>query len=84
MIKNKRKWDILPQEKRESSIEEIIAFFEKERSEEIGIIAAEEILDFFLQNIGNHVYNKGIEDSRDIFKKRLNDTEIDLDLLIKK
>ncbi len=84
MSKVKRKWDLLPEGRRRACAEEIITFFEKERDEEIGVIAAEEILDFFLQNVGNHIYNKGIEDSRGTFNKKFIDAEIDLDLLIKK
>ena len=48
----KRKWDLLPKEKRKSCIDEIITFFKQKRDEEIGVIAAEDILGFFLQDIG--------------------------------
>jgi uncharacterized protein (DUF2164 family) len=80
----KRKWDLLPKEKRKSSIDEIITFFKQERGEALGIIAAEDILDFFLQDIGTEIYNKGVEDSKELLKKQFEDLEIDLDLLLNK
>ena len=36
----------------------MIHFFEKEREMEIGMIAMEDILNFFLQNVGGMIYNK--------------------------
>jgi uncharacterized protein (DUF2164 family) len=80
----KRKWDLLTKEKRKSCINELITFFKQERNEEIGIIAAEDILDFFLQNAGESIYNKAVVDSRELAKKRFEDLEIDLDLLLNK
>jgi uncharacterized protein (DUF2164 family) len=77
----KRKRDVLSKERRKSCIEEIIPFFKKERNEEIGIIAAGDILDFFLQVIGPDLYNKGVEDSKNLLKGRLEDLEFDLEAL---
>jgi len=80
----KRKWDLLSKEKRKSFLDEIITFFKQKRNEELGIIAAEDILDFFLQNTGEDIYNKGVEDSKNLLKKRFDDLEVDLDLLLNK
>jgi len=80
----KRKWDLLPKAKRKSLIEEIITFFKQERDEKLGVIAAEDILDFFLQNMAEDIYNKGVEDSKELLKKRFEDLEVDLDLLLNK
>ncbi len=80
----KRKWDLLPKEKRKKCIEEIITFFKQKRNEELGIIAAEDILDFFLENIGANIYDKGVEDSKELLKKQFENLEIDLDLLLNK
>lgn len=80
----KRKSDPLSKEKRKSSIEEIITFFHQTRNEEIGVIAAEDILDFFLQNIGPDIYNKGVEDSKKLLKTQFENLEVDLDLLLNK
>jgi len=80
----KRKWDILPKAKRKACIDEIIAFFSQERDEEIGIIAAEDVLDFFLQEIGTDIYNKGVEDSRELLRNQFENLDINLDLLLNK
>jgi len=77
-----RKWDMIPKEKRQTLIKEIITFFKDERDEEIGMIAAEDILDFFLKNTAEDIYNKGVEDSKKLLKERFNDIEVDLDLLL--
>ena len=78
----KRKWDLLTKEKREGSIKEIIHHFKIEKDEDIGVIAAGDFLDFFLQSIGEDIYNKGIKDSKNILKQRFEDLDVDLDLLI--
>lgn len=78
----KRKWDLLTKEKRRICIDEIITFFKQKRDEEIGIIAAEDVLDFFLQNIGTDIYNKGVEDSKNLLKRQFEDLEVDLNLLL--
>lgn len=78
----KRKWDLLPKEKRKACIDEIITFFKQKRDEKIGIIAAEDVLDFFLQNIGTNIYNKGVEDSKNLLKRQFEDLEVDLNLLL--
>ena len=54
----------------------IIDYFEAERDEQIGIITAEDMLNFFLEEIAKDIYNKGIEDSRKIIQERLNLTTI--------
>lgn len=73
----------LQKEERNKIISEIQNFFYEERDEEIGIIAAEEVLEFFLQNIGGMVYNKALDDAKEWFSKRLDETSIDYDVLYK-
>ena len=80
--KIKRQWDMLSDAKRESSINEIIRFFAEKRDEEIGVIAAEEVLDFFLQMTSRDIFNSGVRSSQAILKQRFEDLDIDLDLLI--
>ncbi len=83
MEKIKRSWDVISSEKRKIIIEEMIIFFRKERNQDIGMIGAEQILDFFLQNVGLELYNKGIEDSKQLLKSRFEDLELDMDILLK-
>ncbi|HBI25269.1 MAG: hypothetical protein UT41_C0003G0037 [Candidatus Wolfebacteria bacterium GW2011_GWC2_39_22] len=66
------------------ALKAITAFFQDERDEEIGIIAAGEILDFFLQTIGDDVYKKAVGDVKKLLKERMDDLDIELDLLTEK
>ena len=57
-------------------------FFERERDEKIGLIAAEEILNFFLQSVGGKLYNMGIEDAKKALENRVDELKFDLDDLM--
>lgn len=41
----------------------IVAYFAKERDEELGELASELVLDFFITELGPSIYNQGVEDS---------------------
>ncbi len=82
MVNIQRKWDVLAKEKRESLIKEIITYFKLEQNQEIGILAAEDILDFFLQAFGEEIYNKAIDDSKKTVREGFENLEVDLDLLL--
>ena len=82
MSKAKRIWERLSDEEKRSANEELILFFENERDEKIGIIAAEEIINFFLQTVGSKLYNKGVTDSRKVLNNRMEELNYDLDDLI--
>ncbi|RKD33916.1 DUF2164 domain-containing protein [Thermohalobacter berrensis] len=68
-------------EEKNKLLKEIQDFFYEERDEEIGIIAAEKILDFYIENLGTIIYNKALDDARVWFNKRLEDIEIDYNML---
>ena len=68
-------------EEKQILIKEIQNFFYEEREEQIGIIAAENALGFFIENLGNRIYNKALDDARVWFSKRMEDVGIDYDLL---
>jgi CubicO group peptidase (beta-lactamase class C family)/uncharacterized protein (DUF2164 family) len=74
---------ILTREEKNKLINEIQAFFEEERNEEIGIIAAEAVLEFFLENLGTFMYNKSLDDAKTWFSKRMEDIEVDFGMLYK-
>ena len=82
MAKVKRNWERLSDGERKSVIEDLILFFENERDEKIGIIAAEEVLNFFLMTVGNKLYNKGIDDAKKVLKNRYEELQFDLDDLL--
>lgn len=76
----KNKFDLTP-EAREKYINEIIGFFQTERGEEIGIIAAGNVLDFVLELVGTEIYRKGISDSKNLIKQKLLDLDLELSSL---
>ena len=79
----KREWDTLSKEERNSAIENIIAFYVTDRGEEMDIIGAGDILDFFIIHIAPVIYNKAIEDARELFKKQSDDTDLELNIMKK-
>ncbi len=84
MAETRRAWDVLSEEMRKECIRDITSFFKKEHDEDIGIIAAENLLDHFLQIVGLDMYNKGVDDAKQFLKNRFEDAEIDMDVLLKK
>lgn len=78
----KRTWERLSDEEKNLAKEELILFFENERNEKIGVVAAEEIINFFLQSIGSKLYNKGINDAKKVLRNRVDELNYDLDDLI--
>lgn len=58
-------------------VDEIMTYFERERDEEIGIIASEDILEFFIDTLGKFIYNKALDDSMVWFKNRMENIESD-------
>lgn len=78
MTRAKRKWERLSDEERQKVKEEMILFFENERDEKIGLIAAEEILNFFLQSAGSSLYKKGVADAKKAMETRIEDLTFDL------
>jgi uncharacterized protein (DUF2164 family) len=78
----RKSWDRLPENEKDHVKNQLIRFFEKELDEEIGVIAAESILNFFLQEVGPTLYNQGVSDAKLALEKRMDDLGYDLDDLI--
>lgn len=78
----KRRWERLSDEESKLAKEALILFFERERDEKIGLIAAEQILNFFLQSVGGKLYNMGIEDAKKALENRVDELKFDLDDLM--
>jgi uncharacterized protein (DUF2164 family) len=82
-MKDARKgWERLNEDERRKVKEELILFFERERDEKIGVIAADEILNFFLQSVGDKLYNQGIVDAKRAVENRFEELRYDLDDLL--
>ena len=82
MNKTRRSWERLSDEEKKIAKEELMLFFENERDEQIGIIAAEEIINFFLQSVGSKLYNKGVTDAKKALGNRIEELNYDLDDLL--
>ena len=82
-MKSKRSKKIeLSQEDKRDYLEEIISYFKNERNEKIGLVAAEDILDFFMDIIGDKIYKKATNDIKKLLKERMEDIEIELDFIL--
>jgi len=84
MKTTQRKWDMMTKEKRDKLVQAIMTYFKNERDLDMGIIAAEDTLDFFLDALGPEIYNKAVQDSKNTIKQSFDNMEIDLDLLFQK
>lgn len=63
----------LNKEKKDEMIRLIRDYFLKERDEDLGDLAAELILDFFVENIAPEFYNQGVYDSYVFIKDKAED-----------
>jgi uncharacterized protein (DUF2164 family) len=68
---------------KQKMIERTQHLFNKERDEDLGVIAAEEILDFFVDELSKTFYNKGLDDSRLWFKHKLEELDAEYDTTYK-
>ncbi|WP_456274421.1 DUF2164 domain-containing protein [Bacillus sp. AK031] len=68
----------MPKEEREEIIERIQTFHYEQHGEEMGLIGAENLFDFFVKEIGPYFYNRGIMDSKDVLMDKMLLLEEDL------
>ena len=70
-MKKKNKDFNISKDEREKMKEEIKKFFYEERDEEIGDLASEIVLDFFVEKFAKEFYNLGVNDAKRYFEERL-------------
>ncbi|XEC93074.1 DUF2164 domain-containing protein [Paenibacillus tarimensis] len=68
----------LPREQKEILIGRVQNYFETERSEAIGTIAAEQMIDFMIAELGPFLYNHAVTDARRLIAERLMAVEDEL------
>ncbi|MGM0845320.1 MAG: DUF2164 domain-containing protein [Bacillota bacterium] len=68
----------MPKEEREEIISKIQTFHYEQHGEEVGTLGAENLLEFFMRELGPYVYNKGIMDSKDVLMDKMLMLEEDL------
>lgn len=73
----------LSTEEKRKLLEEIQNYFEQERDEKIGIIAAEGLLEFFLNALGKQIYNKALDNVKLWYEKVMENVEADFYALYK-
>lgn len=78
----KNTFDFTPEQKKRMQ-EEIIYFFKEERDENLGIIGSETILDFFVDMLGETIYNKALDDVKLWLNRNMENMESDYYALYK-
>ncbi|RBW68823.1 DUF2164 domain-containing protein [Bacillus taeanensis] len=68
----------LSKEHKNQIINELKDFFYNERSEEIGDLAAENMLNFVIKEIGPYFYNQGVTDAKVMVEQKLMNVEEDI------
>ncbi|WP_085993383.1 DUF2164 domain-containing protein [Oceanobacillus senegalensis] len=68
----------LPKENKEEIISSLLDYFYTERSEEIGHLAAENLLDFVVKEVGPYLYNQGVKDTKEMVEQKLLSLEEDI------
>ena len=65
----------LSEERRQGIIREFISFYYSEFDEELSSFRAEQVLDFFVKELGPSVYNQAIQDSKAFIAEKLEDLD---------
>jgi uncharacterized protein (DUF2164 family) len=65
----------LTDERRERMLRSIRKYFAEALDQELGDLAAERLLDFFVKELGAPVYNQAIQDARKFLLGKLDDLE---------
>ncbi|WP_136604864.1 DUF2164 domain-containing protein [Paenibacillus dokdonensis] len=61
----------LPKEQKTELAQSVQAYFEEERSESIGQLGAEQLIDFMIGELGPYIYNQAIEDTRALITEKM-------------
>ena len=65
----------LAEERRDMLIEDIQAFFRDELDRDLSAFHAEQVLDFFVKQLGAPIYNQAVQDAREFVSAKLDDLE---------
>jgi len=68
----------LPREDKQTIVKHVQAFFADERSEMIGDLGAEQIVDFMIGELGPYLYNQAIADARKLVQEKASQMEDEL------
>jgi uncharacterized protein (DUF2164 family) len=68
----------LPKDQRQQLISSIERYFETERDERIGNIAASALLNFFLEELGPLVYNRAVAEAQERLLARVQELDLEV------
>ncbi|MFE6074420.1 MULTISPECIES: DUF2164 domain-containing protein [Paenibacillus] len=74
----------LSKEQQDEAIRTIQSYFEEERGEELGDLAAWGVLDLFMTQLAPYIYNQALGDARTTLNQRMASMEEDLFALERK
>lgn len=77
-----QKIDLKPERKKKLE-QEIQIFFQEVRDEEIGVVATQEVMDFFLETLGKEIYNQALDDAKRWHQNMMANLESDFYLMYK-
>ena len=63
---------------KETMVDKLQSYFDKELDQELGQFDAEFLLDFFTKELGGYYYNRGLHDARAIFEERVQTIDDDI------
>ncbi|MCA1012913.1 DUF2164 domain-containing protein [Halobacillus halophilus] len=68
----------LKKEEKDYVIAKIQEYFEFERGEEIGDLAADQLLQLMIEELGPFIYNRGVQDARQMVEQKVMNLDEDL------
>jgi uncharacterized protein (DUF2164 family) len=68
----------ISREARKDAIESIQRYFQENMEDTIGNLAADALLDYFLEELGPIVYNKAVADVQDRLQARIMEVDIEI------
>lgn len=74
-----KKFDAIPDEVKRRCNDELITLIEELTDQEIGVIAAEQIIDTIMEYYGPAIYNVALDDAKKLVTEKFADTEYELD-----
>lgn len=77
-----RKLSINNKEANQKCIDEVITRIQDiDDTAQVGVIAAQDIIDIVMENIGPEMYNKGIDDTKKLLANKQQDLEFEIEEL---
>jgi uncharacterized protein (DUF2164 family) len=77
-----RKWDIDNEDVNKKCINEVITRIQDiDDPDQAGVIAAQDIIDIVMENMGPEIYNKAINDTNNLIQTKLHDIDTEIEML---